>query len=162
MGDQNVVKVVTSFDQSDRQKLRRSFSLVLDGDPEAHGFLDISTLAKELGHTSLGLKKIAAFYGLRIEKMQSVSVSNWAAKHLSNDQVRYGAEDAWFPLLLVRKLLADIYQKNHVELMTELRMNVLSALDERHETLVAMLTVQDCAAQPCSGAGCHQAYSLGQ
>eukprot|EP00927_Polykrikos_kofoidii_P050856 TRINITY_DN44704_c0_g1_i1.p1 TRINITY_DN44704_c0_g1~~TRINITY_DN44704_c0_g1_i1.p1 ORF type:complete len:433 (-),score=85.27 TRINITY_DN44704_c0_g1_i1:405-1628(-) len=138
-----IVKVVTSFEKSDRAKLEDSFGLTFDADLESHGFLDISSLAQELGHRRVGLKKIAVAHGLRIEKRQDISVSDWETVKLSPDQCRYASDDAWFPLLLADRLLKE----EVLGAASGLRTRAREALEAEHGRLSAALVEESSAAQ---------------
>ena len=105
--DSSVVKVVAGFDSSDRDKLQRSFGIEVPTNPEQAGFVDISLLARECGFAGSGVKKLCDRYGLPIEKNQKVSCSNWAAARLTEDQLQYACDDAFFTLLLGGRLLQE-------------------------------------------------------
>eukprot|EP00927_Polykrikos_kofoidii_P036142 TRINITY_DN30543_c0_g1_i1.p1 TRINITY_DN30543_c0_g1~~TRINITY_DN30543_c0_g1_i1.p1 ORF type:complete len:548 (-),score=80.05 TRINITY_DN30543_c0_g1_i1:194-1837(-) len=103
--DPGVAKVVFAPNE-DRKKFARTFALVLEFS-EAEGFLDLAACARELRFPCPGLKQLAIWYGLDIEKPAKVSTSNWEAKELLGDQLEYAAEDVWVPLLLVGHLLQE-------------------------------------------------------
>ena len=44
------------------------------------------------------------FLGIKLSKDSSVTCSDWSAPHLSSEQVRYAAADAWLTVLLYLKL----------------------------------------------------------
>ena len=102
--DGSVTKLVVSFDSADRKKLSSSFGL-----KDCQGILDIQELAKRQGLPVLGfgLKKLAKHCGWRIEKDHSVSVSNWASKQLTERQLQYARDDAFFTLLVALSLLHE-------------------------------------------------------
>lgn len=67
------------------------------------GFLELGTLARNIGIEQQGLKSLAGlFLGFRISK--SMRVSNWEAKELTDKQITYAATDAWVCLELFKKL----------------------------------------------------------
>jgi len=58
------------------------------------GFVELEKLARSAGLKNYGLRGLAAaLLGVRISK--KVRLSNWAAAHLSTDQIAYAATDAW-------------------------------------------------------------------
>ncbi len=62
-----------------------------------NGFVDLQSLAKDLGFNSFSLKKLSAIVlGYRISKSQQLS--NWEADELTRKQVIYAATDAWISL----------------------------------------------------------------
>lgn len=67
------------------------------------GFVEISDFTRKAGIENTGLRALVAHYlGMRISK--SAQVTNWAAKHLSPQQVTYAATDAWVSRELYLKL----------------------------------------------------------
>ena len=105
--DSSVVKVVAGLDSSDRNKMQSSFGIEVPKNPEEAGFVDISLLARECGFVGSGVKKLCERYGLPIEKNKKVSCSNWAAARLTEDQLQYACDDAFFTLLLGGRLLQE-------------------------------------------------------
>ena len=105
--DSSVVKVVAGLDSSDRDKLQTSFGIQVPKNPEQAGFVDISLLAGECGFAGSGVKKLCDRYGLPIEKNKKISCSNWAAARLTEDQLQYACDDAFFTLLLGGRLLQE-------------------------------------------------------
>ncbi|CAE7238411.1 wrn [Symbiodinium natans] len=105
--DSSVIKGVACFDAADREKLKASFGIQIPKNPEAAGYVDISLLAKECSFPGFGVKKLCDRYGLRIEKNVKTSCSKWAAATLSEAQVQYACDDAYFTLLLLGKLLQE-------------------------------------------------------
>mmetsp|Transcript_100935 Transcript_100935/g.140251 ORF Transcript_100935/g.140251 Transcript_100935/m.140251 type:complete len:447 (+) Transcript_100935:80-1420(+) len=105
--DSSVVKVVADLDSSDRDKLQTSFGIQVPKNPEQAGFVDISLLARECGFAGSGVKKLCERYGLPIEKNKKVSCSNWAAARLTEEQLQYASDDAFFTLLLGGRLLQE-------------------------------------------------------
>ena len=78
------------------------------------GFVEISDFTRKAGIENTGLRALVAHYlGMRISK--SAQVTNWAAKHLSPQQVTYAATDAWVSRELYLKLesLGVIPHKKH-------------------------------------------------
>eukprot|EP00435_Cladocopium_sp_Y103_P034088 s2006_g8.t1 len=98
--DRSVTKLAVSFDSADRKKLQSSFGMGC--------LLDISTLAKGLDIQGCGLKRLAQRYGLRIEKDRDISISNWAAATLSERQLQYARDDAFFTLWVCAPLLREL------------------------------------------------------
>ena len=67
------------------------------------GFVEISDFTRKAGIENTGLRALVGHYlGMRISK--SAQVTNWAAKHLSPQQVTYAATDAWVSRELYLKL----------------------------------------------------------
>ena len=61
---------------------------------DAASVLDLGEAAKRLGFLQSGVRNLAGlFLGFRIPK--GAQTSNWAARYLSEDQLRYAATDAW-------------------------------------------------------------------
>lgn len=68
------------------------------------GFLDLGDVARSAGLQTHGLRNLAAnLLGFRISK--SAQTSNWAAKQLTDKQIRYAATDAWVGFLLFRRMV---------------------------------------------------------
>lgn len=71
---------------------------------EPGGFVDLQSLAKELGIEHSGLKPLTALLlEFRISKAQQTS--NWEAQYLSEAQQLYAATDAWVSLEIYNRLL---------------------------------------------------------
>ena len=67
------------------------------------GFVEISDYTRKANIENTGLRALVAhFLGMRISK--SAQVTNWAAKHLSAQQVTYAATDAWVSRELYLKI----------------------------------------------------------
>lgn len=67
------------------------------------GFIELEGLAKRASLNNFGLRGLAAaVLGVRISK--KARLSNWAAAHLSPDQVAYAATDAWISRELYLRL----------------------------------------------------------
>ena len=61
---------------------------------DAAAVLDLGEAAKRLGFLQSGVRNLAGLLlGFRIPK--GAQTSNWAARHLSEEQLRYAATDAW-------------------------------------------------------------------
>lgn len=85
--DSAVVKVGVALDYDIKKLQEISYF-------EPRGFVDLRTVATELGIKRTGLRNLAAnLLGLRISK--SARLSNWAKKQLSPSQINYAATDAW-------------------------------------------------------------------
>ena len=73
-----------------------------------HGFIDLNSIAKELGITQIGIKSLTGiFLQKRISKGQQTS--NWENKHLSRAQQGYAATDAWICMKMYDSLLQRGY-----------------------------------------------------
>ncbi len=69
-------------------------------------YIDIQSVAKEYGILELGLQKVfAIIFGRKISKAQQLT--NWESPVLSEQQLRYGATDAWASLLIYMQLLRE-------------------------------------------------------
>lgn len=67
------------------------------------GFVEISDFTRRANIENTGLRALVAhFLGMRISK--SAQVTNWAAKHLSPQQITYAATDAWVSRELYLKI----------------------------------------------------------
>ncbi len=72
-----------------------------------HGFVDLQTIAKQLGIENISLKKLTAIIlGFRISKKQQTS--NWEMSSLTPAQKTYAATDAWVSFEMYKKLKAYI------------------------------------------------------
>ena len=61
---------------------------------EPRGIADLGAIARKKGYERSGVRALAAmFLGFRIPK--GTKTSNWAAAHLSPQQIAYAATDAW-------------------------------------------------------------------
>jgi len=103
--DPGMAKVTASFDLSDKAKLRTSFGWTFDERAVASSFIDIAELAKnrDIPH---GMYKMSKFFDLPMLKLKAVGSSNWAKLGgLTSSQKEYAADDAFFQLYLVGKLL---------------------------------------------------------
>ncbi|CAE7403505.1 Wrn [Symbiodinium sp. CCMP2592] len=93
-------KVTLGYDGSDRRKVQTSFGL------EPEGVVDLQAMAEDRGfQRSIGLKKLGRAFGLKMYKDPTLSISFWEASSLSEDQVRYAADDAFFTYSLYDRLL---------------------------------------------------------
>ena len=66
--------------------------------------MDIQTVAKQKGLTKLGLKSIAAHFGITIPKDKAVTCSKWSSQALDRKQIEYATRDAYYPPVLHNKL----------------------------------------------------------
>jgi ribonuclease D len=74
-------------------------------------FVDLATMAREVGLQVESVKKLAALLlGFRISK--SAQTSNWEALTLTEKQIEYAATDAWVCLELYEKL-TQLLRENH-------------------------------------------------
>ena len=70
---------------------------------EPAGFVDVQTIAKQLGIENLGLRPLAALLmGIKISKAQQTS--NWEIPYLTAAQKLYAATDAWVSLEIYTRL----------------------------------------------------------
>lgn len=70
------------------------------------GFIDLQSIVRNYGIEELGLRKISAIVlGKRISKAQRLS--NWSAKELTDQQIRYAATDAWVCLHIYQTLTGN-------------------------------------------------------
>jgi ribonuclease D len=70
---------------------------------EPAGFIDVQTIAKQLGIENLGLRPLAALLmGIKISKAQQTS--NWEIPYLTAAQKLYAATDAWVSLEIYTRL----------------------------------------------------------
>mmetsp|Transcript_56262 Transcript_56262/g.147946 ORF Transcript_56262/g.147946 Transcript_56262/m.147946 type:complete len:583 (-) Transcript_56262:70-1818(-) len=94
-------KVGVGWDGPDKQKMQGTFNF------QPVGIEDLSEIAKQKGLQQQGLKSLSDHFGYRMRKDSRVARSNWACDQLTQEQIRYAAEDAYFSYLLydkVRKL----------------------------------------------------------
>lgn len=67
--------------------------------------IDVQSMVVQYGILDLGLQKIFAIcFGRKISKAQQLT--NWENSHLTPEQARYAATDAWATLLIYEDLLA--------------------------------------------------------
>ena len=76
---------------SDRTQIRAKLGI------EPQAVLDLDTVFRRRGHrNSVGVKTaVALMFNQRFVKSRKQTTSNWAAKHLSEGQLRYAANDAY-------------------------------------------------------------------
>ncbi len=68
------------------------------------GFVELQTMAKELGINDISLKKLTEkLLHFRISKRQQTS--NWSQETLTNAQILYAATDAWVSYLIYQELI---------------------------------------------------------
>jgi len=114
-------KVCWNFNSTARAKLMQSFEL------QPSAVVELAALAEQKGWKNSNLRQLAADLGHRMQKDARVARSDWAAPSLTSEQIRYAAEDAFFPLLLWNelRLLPDAAAKSAptsvAELTEELR-----------------------------------------
>lgn len=137
--DRSVTKLAVSFDSADRKKLQSSFGMGCEG------LLDISTLAKGLDIQGCGLKRLAQRYGLRIEKDRDISISNWAAATLSERQLQYARDDAFFTLWVCAPLLRELPEGLQNDGADVAR--VLQAVERSWTAIDGAVTTEDCEAK---------------
>jgi len=106
--DPNVCKVGLAFrDDINGLRRRRNFTPA--------NCVDIQKMVTQYGILDLGLQKIYAIcFGRKISKSQQLT--NWENSHLTPEQARYAATDAWATLLIYEDLLAhEPLSKQEVE-----------------------------------------------
>lgn len=76
---------------SDRTQIRAKLGV------EPQAVLDLDSVFRRRGHrNSVGVKTaVALVFNERFVKSRKQTTSNWAARHLSEGQLRYAANDAW-------------------------------------------------------------------
>ena len=96
--DERVCKVGLAFkDDINGLRRRRNFTPA--------NCIDIQKLVPQYGIFDLGLQKLFAIcFGRKISKSQQLT--NWENTHLTPEQARYAATDAWATLLIYEDLLA--------------------------------------------------------
>ena len=98
-----IVKVTASFDVADKRKLQTSFGW--DFERAAHAtYWDVAELANDR-EVPRGMFNMAAFLKVPIQKLKAVGSSNWARANLTDEQRAYAADDAFFQLYLLGRLL---------------------------------------------------------
>mmetsp|Transcript_113655 Transcript_113655/g.361046 ORF Transcript_113655/g.361046 Transcript_113655/m.361046 type:complete len:790 (-) Transcript_113655:100-2469(-) len=91
-------KVGVGWDGPDKQKMDRTFHFL------PFGIEDLAEIAKKKGVPEQGLKSLTLRFGYKIRKDSRVARSNWAAPELTQEQIRYAAEDAHYSYVLYDKL----------------------------------------------------------
>ncbi|RYF80905.1 MAG: 3'-5' exonuclease domain-containing protein 2 [Comamonadaceae bacterium] len=73
---------------------------------EPQGVLDLATVFRRQGfRQSIGVKTaVAIVFGQRFTKSRKQTTTNWAARTLSEGQLRYAANDAWAALRVAQAL----------------------------------------------------------
>ncbi|CAE8585310.1 unnamed protein product, partial [Polarella glacialis] len=97
-----------SFDVSDKQKLQTSFGWDFDANagPSPHLLLTLQSLRESVGDIPYGMARMATFFELPMQKLKVIGSSNWAREAgLTSQQKEYAADDAFFQLFLLGKLL---------------------------------------------------------
>ena len=102
LSDKNILKIGVAIIDDIRalQKLCRF---------EPEGFVELSSIGKQLGIITCGLQNLAAiFFGVRITKKERLT--NWERRQFNESQCLYAATDAWiclemFFFLKLKKLL---------------------------------------------------------
>lgn len=93
-----ICKVGLAF-KDDLNGLRRRQSFV------PQNCVDLQSIVGRYGILDLGLQKLFAIcFGKKISKSQQVT--NWENSHLTPEQIRYAATDAWATLLVYNELMA--------------------------------------------------------
>ena len=63
------------------------------------GFIELSTLSKQIGIKNTGLRSLAAII-LDFRVSKGAQITNWSREVLTDSQIRYAATDAWICRLL--------------------------------------------------------------
>jgi len=87
-------KVCAGYDGSDIKKMDQTFGY------GCVNIIGLDTIATARGFRRPGISGIATAMGLNIRKDKKVCRSNWACPRLSQDQIQYAAEDAYYSLEL--------------------------------------------------------------
>ncbi|CAL1139049.1 unnamed protein product [Cladocopium goreaui] len=103
----DVVKVTASFGVADKRKLQRSFNWDFDAKAVHTSYWDIAELAaaREIPQ---GMLKMAHHFEIPFQKRKDVGASDWESaghKGLTAEQREYAANDAFFQLYLLGRLL---------------------------------------------------------
>lgn len=102
LADESIIKVGAAI--HDDLKALVSLSPFVPG-----GFVDVQSLAKQVGIEQAGLRPLAAMLmGIRISKAQQTS--NWEIPYLTEAQLLYAATDAWVSLEIYNRL-SDMLQR---------------------------------------------------
>ncbi len=86
----------------DTKRLRRKFGT------EPAGVVELNTLFRQLGYRrEMGVKAaVAVLFGQCFAKSKRAATSNWSLPQLSEQQIRYAANDAWAAARVYDVLLA--------------------------------------------------------
>ncbi|MBP5668322.1 MAG: 3'-5' exonuclease domain-containing protein 2 [Salinivirgaceae bacterium] len=102
LADESIIKVGAAI--HDDLKALVSLSPFAPG-----GFVDVQSMAKQVGIEQAGLRPLAAMLmGIRISKAQQTS--NWEISYLTEAQLLYAATDAWVSLEIYNRL-SDMLQR---------------------------------------------------
>ncbi len=90
-------KYVIHFDLCDKLKLKTTFGLEI-----MHGLQDIVLLARNANLPCNSMKALTFNRGWHMRKSKRIAMSEWGCRSntLTDSQISYAAEDAWFTLLL--------------------------------------------------------------
>ncbi len=104
--------------------------------------VDLQSIVGRYGILDLGLQKLFAIcFGKKISKSQQVT--NWENTHLTPEQVRYAATDAWATLLIYEDLMAtkplskreaDALKRADLERQQQHQQEVLAAREAAQKT----------------------------
>lgn len=95
---ESCTKIGVGWDGNDKLKMQSTFNF------QPVGIYDLSDLARKKGLAETGLKKMTEYFGYKVRKESRVARTNWATWQLSQEQIQYAAEDAYFTYLLYDKL----------------------------------------------------------
>ena len=87
--------------RGDNHKMQMSFNL------EPSGIVDLQDEARQRNLAATGLKKLASVFKLNIKKAESVTRSPWDGEQLSDEQIKYAADDAHFTFRVYNHLKRD-------------------------------------------------------
>jgi len=87
--------------KNDPRKLEETFGLKY---ADLFGFVGLANMAKEKGFKKTSLVAIAEHFGWTLKKDREQTTSDWEADELSEAQIQYAADDAWFTLQCYLKL----------------------------------------------------------
>ena len=94
------------------------------------GFIELQDLVKNWGIDNFSLKKLSAIVlGHRISKSQRLT--NWDAHELTEQQLIYGATDAWVACEIYKRLMETPMERDPREADTEIE--VIVSLDEESQ-----------------------------
>jgi len=91
-------KVCAGYDGSDVHKMQQTFGYGVENT------IGLDKIASDRGFRRPGIKGIAEAMGLKIRKDKKICRSNWACYKLSQEQIQYAAEDAYYSLALYYKI----------------------------------------------------------
>lgn len=91
-------KVGVGYDGNDKMKMQNTFNL------QPSNIRDLAVVARQKGLEEQGLKALCDHFGIKPKKDSRCARSDWASDKLSQAQIQYAAEDAYFAYVLDKKL----------------------------------------------------------